>query len=106
MFGFGIGRQLTCVFAVLCVLMSRPVAADEADFVTEEFLKKEFTLAKPYRGEWSCQRLGGCRCPARTSEPAVASQTELKLTRITDLRRPCPPTKCPSSFLRKKLIIN
>lgn len=101
MFGFGIGRQLTCVFAVLCVLMSRSVSADEADFVTEEFLKKEFSLAKPYRGEWSCQRLEGCLFPARTRELAVALHTELNMTRITDIRRPCHLTKCPSSFRRK-----
>ena len=54
MFSLGIGRQLTYVFAISCVLTSPSVAADEADFVTEEFLKKELTLAKPYRGEWSC----------------------------------------------------
>lgn len=66
MFGFEISRELICVFSVLCVLMSRSVAADEADFMTEEFQKKEFSLAKPYRGELSCQRLYGFSPPART----------------------------------------
>ncbi|XP_056888184.1 VIP36-like protein [Takifugu flavidus] len=50
MLGFEISRELICVFSVLCVLMSRSVAADEADFMMEEFQKKEFSLAKPYRG--------------------------------------------------------
>lgn len=56
----GIGRQLACVLAGVCVLTSRWAAADEADFVTEEFLKKEFSLAKPYRGECACRRPPGC----------------------------------------------
>lgn len=68
-FSFGTGRRLAPVFAVVCVLLSRPVAAaNEADFVTEEFLKKEFSLVKPYRGEWSCQRRRGCPVPARGCE--------------------------------------
>lgn len=50
MFGFEISRELICVFSVLCVLMSRSVVAD---FMMEEFQKKEFSLAKPYRGEFS-----------------------------------------------------
>lgn len=54
--GSELGRKLTCVVAVLGVLLSGSAAADEADFVTEEFLKKEFSLAKPYRGELSRQR--------------------------------------------------
>lgn len=66
MFGFEISRELICVFSVLCVLMSRSVVADESDFMMEEFQKKEFSLAKPYRGEFSCQRLYGCSSPART----------------------------------------
>lgn len=41
-------RQLTCLFAVACVWMSRAVA-DEQDFL-EDFLKREYSLAKPYRG--------------------------------------------------------
>ncbi|KAG8011617.1 VIP36-like protein [Nibea albiflora] len=41
-------RQLTCLFAAVCVLTSRSLA-DEQDF-QEEFLKREYSLAKPYRG--------------------------------------------------------
>ncbi|KAM9360902.1 VIP36-like protein [Symphorus nematophorus] len=48
MFHFKIFRELTCVFVTLCVLMSRSLA-DEQDF-QEEFLKREYSLSKPYRG--------------------------------------------------------
>ncbi|XP_069022244.1 lectin, mannose-binding 2-like b isoform X2 [Embiotoca jacksoni] len=41
-------RELTCLFVTVCVLTSRS-AAEEAEFV-EEFLKREYSLAKPYRG--------------------------------------------------------
>lgn len=48
-------RELTCVFVTVCILMSR-AAADEQDF-REEFLKREYSLSKPYRGEpkFNCQ---------------------------------------------------
>lgn len=46
-------RDLTCLFVTVCVLMSR-AAADEQDFM-EEFLKREYSLSKPYRGEFNCQ---------------------------------------------------
>ncbi len=49
MFRFKSLRELTCVFAAVCVLTS-PSAADEQDFM-EEFLKREYSLAKPYRGQ-------------------------------------------------------
>lgn len=78
MLACGIGRQLTCVFAGWCVLMSRSAAADEADFVTEEFLKKEFSLAKPYRGECGCRRLPGASPRRSRPELTAAPQTELK----------------------------
>ncbi|KAE8291566.1 VIP36-like protein Lectin mannose-binding 2-like [Larimichthys crocea] len=41
-------RQLICLFAAVCILTSRSLA-DEQDF-QEEFLKREYSLAKPYRG--------------------------------------------------------
>lgn len=56
MFDSKIGLELTCVFAAVCLLMSRSAATDDPDFMVE-FLKKEFSLAKPYRGEFSCQPL-------------------------------------------------
>lgn len=42
-------RGSTCVFVLVCLLLSRS-SADEQDFM-EEFLKQEYSLAKPYRGE-------------------------------------------------------
>lgn len=42
-------RAPTCVFVLVCFLLSRS-SADEQDFM-EEFLKQEYSLAKPYRGE-------------------------------------------------------
>ncbi|CAK6959627.1 lectin%2C mannose-binding 2-like b [Scomber scombrus] len=41
-------RKLACLFAVACVLVGRSLA-DEQDFM-EDFLKREYSLAKPYRG--------------------------------------------------------
>ncbi|XP_042344962.1 VIP36-like protein [Plectropomus leopardus] len=41
-------RELTCVFVTMYVLMSQSLA-DDRDFM-EEFLKREYSLAKPYRG--------------------------------------------------------
>ncbi|XP_037339210.1 lectin, mannose-binding 2-like b isoform X2 [Pungitius pungitius] len=41
-------RQLTCLFVSLCVLMSQSLA-DEQEFI-EDFLKREYSLVKPYRG--------------------------------------------------------
>ncbi|KAM7416897.1 hypothetical protein PAMA_018803 [Pampus argenteus] len=41
-------RKLACLFAVACVLMGQSLA-DNQDFM-EEFLKREYSLAKPYRG--------------------------------------------------------
>ncbi|KAI3372937.1 hypothetical protein L3Q82_022733 [Scortum barcoo] len=48
MFGLKRSRELTCLFVAVCVLMSRSLA-DEQDFV-EDFLKREYSLIKPYRG--------------------------------------------------------
>lgn len=41
-------RELTCLFVAACVLMSQS-SADEQDFI-EDFLKREYSLVKPYRG--------------------------------------------------------
>ncbi|XP_034548100.1 VIP36-like protein [Notolabrus celidotus] len=41
-------REFTCLFVTVCVLMS-PSLAEDQDFA-EDFLKREFSLAKPYRG--------------------------------------------------------
>lgn len=48
MFRFRNVRELTCLLVVACVLWS-PSSADEQDFM-EEFLKREYSLTKPYRG--------------------------------------------------------
>lgn len=74
--GSALRRELTCLLAVLCVLLSRSAAAaaGETDFVTEEFLKKEFSLAKPYRGEWSCQRPGPRRNPPGPAQPSTSDR--------------------------------
>lgn len=55
MFDWRSGRELTCVLVTVCLLAGR-AAADEPDFMTD-FLKQEYSLAKPYRGETS--RTGG-----------------------------------------------
>lgn len=44
-------HKLACLFAVACVLMGQSLA-DDQDFM-EEFLKREYSLAKPYRGEFT-----------------------------------------------------
>ncbi|XP_061585579.1 VIP36-like protein isoform X2 [Cololabis saira] len=41
-------RDFLCLLSTLCILTSQSLA-DEQDFA-EEFLKREYTLAKPYRG--------------------------------------------------------
>ncbi|XP_049434777.1 VIP36-like protein isoform X1 [Epinephelus fuscoguttatus] len=41
-------RELTCLFVTVCILM-RQSLADDRDFM-EDFLKREYSLAKPYRG--------------------------------------------------------
>ncbi|XP_035022234.1 VIP36-like protein isoform X1 [Hippoglossus stenolepis] len=41
-------RELTCLFVAACVLTS-PSLANEQEFM-EEFLKREYSLTKPYRG--------------------------------------------------------
>ncbi|XP_044052070.1 lectin, mannose-binding 2-like b [Siniperca chuatsi] len=41
-------RELTCLFVTVCILMSQSLA-DNQDFM-EEFLKREYSLVKPYRG--------------------------------------------------------
>ncbi|XP_056232572.1 lectin, mannose-binding 2-like b isoform X1 [Seriola aureovittata] len=48
MFYFKSVRELTCLFVTVCILMSQSLA-DDQDFL-EEFLKREYSLAKPYRG--------------------------------------------------------
>nr|XP_020455012.1 VIP36-like protein [Monopterus albus] len=48
MFRFKNIRELTCLFVTLYILMSQSLA-DDQDFM-EEFLKREYSLAKPYRG--------------------------------------------------------
>nr|XP_046242140.1 VIP36-like protein [Scatophagus argus] len=48
MFRFKIIRLLTCLFITVCILMNQSLA-DDQDFM-EEFLKQEYSLAKPYRG--------------------------------------------------------
>ena len=42
-------RELKFLFVIVCVLMSQTLA-DEQDFM-EDFLKREYSLAKPYRGK-------------------------------------------------------
>lgn len=42
-------RELTFLFITVCMLMSQSLA-DEQEFM-EDFLKREFSLAKPYRGK-------------------------------------------------------
>lgn len=42
-------RELTCVFVAICILISHSLA-DDQEFL-EDFLKREYSLAKPYRGE-------------------------------------------------------
>lgn len=51
MFHFKNTRELTCLLVTVCILMSRS-SADDQDFM-KEFLKQEYSLAKPYRGERS-----------------------------------------------------
>lgn len=51
MFHFKNSRQLTCLFVTVCILMSQSLA-DDQDFM-EEFLKREYSLAKPYRGKFT-----------------------------------------------------
>ncbi|XP_029296263.1 VIP36-like protein isoform X2 [Cottoperca gobio] len=41
-------RESTCLFVTACLLISQSLA-DDQDFI-EEFLKREYSLAKPYRG--------------------------------------------------------
>ncbi|XP_008278825.1 lectin, mannose-binding 2-like b [Stegastes partitus] len=41
-------RQITCLFVAVCILTSQSLA-DDTDFM-EEFLKREYSLVKPYRG--------------------------------------------------------
>lgn len=41
-------RELACVLVAVCALLSRSLA-EEQEFV-EDFLKREYSLAKPYRG--------------------------------------------------------
>ncbi|XP_070819673.1 VIP36-like protein isoform X2 [Chaetodon trifascialis] len=48
MFYFKNIRELTCLFVTVCILMSQSLA-DDQDFM-EEFLKREYSLVKPYRG--------------------------------------------------------
>ncbi|XP_038559404.1 VIP36-like protein isoform X1 [Micropterus salmoides] len=48
MFHFKNTRELTCLFVTVCILMSQSLA-DSQDFM-EDFLKREYSLAKPYRG--------------------------------------------------------
>uniref|UniRef100_UPI0037E712A2 lectin, mannose-binding 2-like b n=1 Tax=Semicossyphus pulcher TaxID=241346 RepID=UPI0037E712A2 len=48
MFYFKNIRELTCLFVIVCIFMSQSLA-DDQDFI-EEFLKREYSLAKPYRG--------------------------------------------------------
>ncbi|XP_059194163.1 VIP36-like protein isoform X2 [Centropristis striata] len=48
MFHFKTVRELTCLFVAVCVLMSQSLA-EEQEFL-EEFLKREYSLSKPYRG--------------------------------------------------------
>lgn len=42
-------RELTCVFVTVCILISQSLA-DDQEFM-EDFLKREYSLAKPYRGK-------------------------------------------------------
>ena len=49
MFGRRSRRELTCVLAAVCLLSGWSVA-EQQDF-SEDFLKQEYSLAKPYRGE-------------------------------------------------------
>lgn len=42
-------RELTCVFVTVCILISQSLANDQ-EFM-EDFLKREYSLAKPYRGK-------------------------------------------------------
>ncbi|KAF1388739.1 hypothetical protein PFLUV_G00065760 [Perca fluviatilis] len=48
MFHFKNLRKLTCLFVSVCILIS-PSLADEQDFM-EDFMKREYSLAKPYHG--------------------------------------------------------
>ncbi|XP_067377571.1 lectin, mannose-binding 2-like b [Channa argus] len=48
MFNFKNIRELTCLFVTVCVLTSRSLA-DDQEFM-EDFLKREYSLVKPYRG--------------------------------------------------------
>lgn len=42
-------RELACLFVTVCLLASRSLA-DDQEFM-EDFLKREYTLVKPYRGK-------------------------------------------------------
>lgn len=57
MFYFKSIRELTCLFVAVCILTSQSLA-DDQDFA-EEFLKREYSLAKPYRGKLSLPSTGG-----------------------------------------------
>lgn len=44
-------RELTCLFVAVCILMGRSLA-DDQEFM-EDFLKREYSLTKPYRGKFT-----------------------------------------------------
>lgn len=48
-------RQLTCLFVTVCILTGQSLAED-GEFM-EEFLKREYSLAKPYRGKFAVNKL-------------------------------------------------
>lgn len=45
-------HELTCVIAVVFLLMSQSLADD--GYEMDDFLKREFSLTKPYQGNVSC----------------------------------------------------
>lgn len=51
MFHLGNLRVLAWLLITICVLASQSLA-DDGDFM-EEFLKREYSLVKPYRGEFT-----------------------------------------------------
>ena len=53
MFNFSNIRELTCLFVVVCAMLSQSSADDGYERVgydTEDFLKREYSLTKPYQG--------------------------------------------------------
>ncbi|KAI4821249.1 hypothetical protein KUCAC02_029191 [Chaenocephalus aceratus] len=66
-------RKTTCLFLTVCLLMS-PSLAEDQEFI-EDFLKREYSLAKPYRGLGLSKQTGS----RVESNPVFERDWELKV---------------------------